>query len=173
VTGATGFLGRNLCQYLCAQNYPLRALVRPASNTTFLKSLGVELAAGDVTDAHSVRVAAQDCDYVIHTAAYFRLWGPPAPFEKTNFEGTRNVLDAALDAGVKKFLYVSTIIVVGPQPPGTIITEAMAYNPYPTDNYAKTKARAEQLAISYTSRGMAVVALRLGALYGPYGHYAF
>lgn len=173
ITGATGFLGRNLCEYLASQGYPLRALARPTSEISFLENIGVEVFRGDVTDAASVGAAMQGCDYVVHAAAHFRLWGPPEPFVETNVEGTRNVLEAALAAGVKKFIHISTIIVVGPQQPGVIITEATPCRPYPTDNYALTKYRGERLAHTYVERGLPLVILRLGALYGPHGHYAF
>lgn len=173
VTGATGFLGRNLCRHLAAQGYALRALVRPTSDTALLRQLGVELAPGDVTDAASVRAAARGCRFVVHTAAYFRLWGPPEPFIRTNIHGTQNVLRAALSAGVEKFIHISTIIVVGPQPAHAVITEATPCTPYRSDNYAKTKTIGEKLALEFSGRGLPVVVLRLGALYGPYGHYAF
>ena len=173
VTGATGFLGRNLCEHLASQGYKLRALVRPSSDTLFLKALNVETAIGDVTDADSVYAAMQGCEYVVHAAAYFRLWGPPEPFTQTNVEGTRNVLQAAQAVGVKKFVHISTIIVVGPQAPGAIITEETPRNPYPSDNYAKTKTQGERLAEDFAAKGLPVVILRLGALYGPHGHYAF
>jgi dihydroflavonol-4-reductase len=173
ITGATGFLGRNVCEYLVRQGYSLRALARPSSNTAFLESLGVEIAIGDVVDATSVKAAMAGCDKVVHAAARFRLWGPPEPFYQTNVEGTRHVLEAALAARVKRFVHISTIIVVGPQKPGVVITEETPCCPYPSDNYAKTKCLGEQLALSYVGRGLPVIVLRLGALYGPYGHYAF
>lgn len=174
ITGATGFLGRNLCEYLSSQGYALRALARPTSDTAFLKALGVEIAPGDVRDIEAVKAAVQGCDYVVHAAARFRLWGPREPFLATNVEGTRNVLDAAVAAGVQKFIHISTIIVVGPQGPGVVITEETACRPYPTDNYAQTKLIGERLARSYhEDKKLPVVVLRLGALYGPYGHYAF
>jgi nucleoside-diphosphate-sugar epimerase len=162
-----------MCEYLVGQGYRLRALARPTSNTAPLEALGVEIAPGNVWEADSVRVAMEGCDYVVHAAARFRLWGPPEPFIKTNVEGTRHVLETALAAGVKKFIHISTIIVVGPQPSGVVITEETPCRPYPSDNYAKTKCAGEGLALSYATKGLPVVILRLGALYGPYGHYAF
>jgi len=173
ITGATGFLGRNVCKHLAKQGYTLRALVRPTSDTIFLERLGIEIAIGDVVDAASVKAAMKGCHKVVHAAARFRLWGPPEPFYQTNVEGTRHVLEAALAANVKRLVHISTIIVVGPQEPGAIITEETPRCPYPTDNYAKTKCLGEQLALSYVDRGLPVLVLRLGALYGPYGHYAF
>jgi dihydroflavonol-4-reductase len=113
------------------------------------------------------------CDTVIHAAARFRLWGPPEPFEEINLWGTRNVLASAYTQGVRRFVHVSTIIVVGPRPPGIVITEETPYGPYLGDNYARTKMGGERLALSYAEIGLPVVVLRLGALYGPWGHYAF
>ncbi len=173
ITGATGFLGHNLCEHLARQGYSLRALARPSSDTAFLDALGIEVAIGDVTNPDSVCAAMQGCDQVVHAAALFRLWGPPEPFVRTNVEGTGHVLGSALANGVKKFIHISTIIVVGPQKSGVIITEGTPCEPYPTDNYANTKCRGERLALSYVEKGLPVVVLRLGALYGPYGHYAF
>jgi nucleoside-diphosphate-sugar epimerase len=174
ITGATGFLGRNLCSYLAAQGYQLRALVRSTSDASFLEALNnVEIAIGDVEDVQSVQAAMQGCHYVVHAAAYFRLWGPPEPFIKTNIQGTRNVLKAAHSAQVKRFIHISTIIVVGPQKAGDIISEQTPRNPYPSDNYAKTKSTGECLVLSYQDKGLPVIILRLGALYGPHGHYGF
>jgi dihydroflavonol-4-reductase len=173
ITGATGFLGSNVCEYLSSQGYSLKALARSTSDTSFLETLGVDIVRGDVSDLAAVRAAMQGCDYVVHAAAHFRLWGPPEPFIKTNVDGTHAVLEAALAAGVKKFIHISTIIVVGPQKPGVVITEETPCRPYPTDNYAQTKFLGERLAQSYVSKGLPLVILRLGALYGPYGHYAF
>jgi dihydroflavonol-4-reductase len=173
ITGATGFLGRNVGEYLSNQGYSLRALARPTSDTSFLEALGVDIVQGDVWDAASVQTAMRGCDYVVHAAAHFRLWGPPERFLKTNVEGTHNVLAAALAAGVKRFIHVSTIIVVGPQKPDVVITEETPCRPYPTDNYAQAKFLGERLAQNHVCKGLPVIILRLGALYGPYGHYAF
>jgi len=113
------------------------------------------------------------CDTIIHAAARFRLWGPPELFEDINLWGTRNVLATAYALDVKRFIHISTIIVVGPQSPGAVITETTPYGPYPGDNYARTKMGGERLALSYAEIGLPVIVLRLGALYGPWGHYAF
>jgi dihydroflavonol-4-reductase len=173
ITGATGFLGRNLGEYLANQGYQLRALVRPATDAGFLRSRGIEVFEGDVRDVESVRGAMVGCEKVIHAAAYFRLWGPPQPFNEINIKGSRNVLQAALEAKVERLVHISTIIVVGPQPPGSVITEQTPYGPYPGDHYARTKKKGEKLALAYAQKGLPVIVLRLGALYGPWGHYAF
>ena len=113
VTGATGFLGRNLCPYLVEQGHVLRALVRPTSQVEFLRDLGVELAVGDVRDAQSVLDAAQGCQKIIHAAGKFRFWGRHRDFFATNAQGTANVLKAAVQVKVDRFIYISTIAVAG------------------------------------------------------------
>lgn len=173
VTGATGFLGRNLCEYLVQRGHRVRVLARATSDTSFLEALGMEIATGDVRDLDTVRQAMAGCDRVIHAAACFRLWGPPDVFEETNLWGTRNVLATAYALNVNRLIHVSTIIVVGPQPTGSIITESTPYGPYPGDNYARAKMGGERLALSYAEVGLPVIVLRPGALYGPWGHYAF
>ncbi|MCG3208358.1 MAG: Aurachin B dehydrogenase [Anaerolineae bacterium] len=173
VTGATGFLGRNLCKHLVNQGYKLRALIRPTSDATFLNDLGVDVVVGDLCDETVVQVALDGCEQVIHAAANFRLWGASETFEIANVLGTNNLLKAASMTNVRQFVHISTIIVVGPQPRNTIITEQIPCTPYPGDHYACTKLKAEKLALSYLNRGLNVVVLRLGALYGPWGHYAF
>lgn len=164
VIGATGFLGSSLCQRLAHKGYSLRALARPTSDTLFLQALGVQVAAGDVRDLASVRAAMADCDTVIHAAARFLLWGPPELFEEINLWGTRNVLATAYALDVKRFIHMSTIIVVGPQPPGTIITEDTPCGPYHGDNYARTKMGGERLALSYAEVGLPAVMINFARL---------
>ncbi|MFQ5611460.1 MAG: NAD-dependent epimerase/dehydratase family protein [Anaerolineae bacterium] len=169
VTGATGFLGRNLCQRLLNQGYPLKALVRPGSDTDFLAK--AEVAYGDVTDYDSVLAAVHGCESIIHAAAVFRFWGSRQLFEQTNVLGAEHMLRAALAAGVKRFVYVSTVAVVGPPPDNIVIDETTPC--HPADDYQRTKLRAEQLALRfYRDQQLPVIVLRLGALYGPWGHYA-
>ncbi len=172
ITGATGFLGRNLCPSLVRQGYRLRALVRPASDHAFLRSLGVELAWGDVRDPEAVDRAVEGCWAVVHAAAKFRFWGDPAEFRAVNVEGTHNVLEAAVRTGVERFVHISTVVVVGRPPEGEVITEETPCRP--GDPYQRSKLEAERLALAYhRDHGLSVVVLRPGAIYGPWGRYAF
>jgi len=178
VTGATGFLGRNLCEQLIGQGDEVRALVRQRKRPDgeyeldFLRNLGVDLAWGDVRNAESVNRAIQGCQQVIHTAAIFRMWGPYREFHATNVEGTLNVLRAARQANVQRFVHVSTVAVAGRPLPGQVIDEDYPCAPY--DAYQRTKLEAERLVLSfYAQYGLPVVVVRPGAFYGPWGHYAF
>lgn len=172
ITGATGFLGRNLCPYLVEQGYRLRALVRPTSDYGFLQELGVELAWGDVRDPQTAMQAAEGCRAVVHAAARFRFWGPKEAFFSANVDGTRNLLQAARKAGVEQFIHISTIAVVGRPPKGEVITEETPC--HPLDPYQESKLAAERLALTYhRNYGLPVVVLRPGAMYGPWGRYAF
>lgn len=172
VTGATGFLGHNLCPYLASRGYHLRALVRPTSNVRFLKELGVELAYGDVRDRDSVAQAAQGCRWVVHAAGMFRFWGKREDFLAVNVEGTANTLEAAVRAGVERFVHISTIVVVGAPRSGQVLDEQAPCEP--RDDYQRTKLKAEGLVLcAQREQGLPVIVLRPGAFYGPWGRYAF
>jgi len=172
VTGATGFLGHTLCPYLVKHGHQLRAFVRPSSNWRFLRPLGVEFAWGDIRDAHAVYKATEGCRTVVHAAGKFRFWGRRQDFFATNLEGTRNALDAAQRAGVERFIYISTVAVVGTPRPQTVIDET--YPPTPQDNYQHSKLQAERLTLRYhQEHKVPTLVLRPGAFYGPGSRYAF
>ena len=172
VTGATGFLGRNLCPYVARRGYRLRALVRPTSDYAFLEALGAELAWGDLRDAASVERAVSGCRAVIHAAAKFRFWGDRESFFAVNVDGSRHVLEAARRAGVERFVHISTVAVVGRPPEDGVITEETPCRPL--DPYQESKLEGERLALAYhRDHGLPVVVLRPGAMYGPWGRYGF
>ena len=173
LTGATGFLGHHLVSHLQAAGHALRALVRPGSDTAFLEKRGVELAwAGDIGDRPALREACRDCDAVVHAAGHFRMWGNLCHFWQTNVGGTDAVMEAALYEGVQRLVYVSTAVVVGRTEPGRLVDESHPCRPQ--DHYQRTKLEAERLALAYQRNcGVGVVVVRPGALYGPWGRYAF
>jgi dihydroflavonol-4-reductase len=174
VTGATGFLGRHLIAQLARGDRPVRALVRPQSDAAFLAAYPqVEpFTVSGITDAAGVRAACAGCDAVVHAAAYFRMWGRPGTFVRTNVLGTQTVLGAAQQAGVARVVHVSSIAVVGRPLPGRVVDERHPCDPQ--DDYQRTKLAAERLALEAAAGGaLDVVVVRPGALYGPGGHYAF
>ncbi|HEU5215805.1 MAG TPA: complex I NDUFA9 subunit family protein [Gaiellaceae bacterium] len=107
VTGATGFIGPHVVHALRAREIPVRALVRDPARATRLAAWGVELAGGDVTDPASLHAACQGVDAVVHLVAIIR--GKPADFERVMAHGTRNVVAAAQEADVRRFVLASAL----------------------------------------------------------------
>ena len=147
--------------------------MRPSSDTSFLTQCGVELAiVPDIADSDAVNQACRGCDQVIHAAGRFRFWGTYAQFWQINVAGTTVMLNAALAAGVKKFIHISTIAVIGQTSGVGIIDEETACNPQ--EPYQITKWEAEKVALTYYNKhNLPVIILRPGAFYGPWGRYAF
>jgi NADH dehydrogenase len=107
VTGGTGFVGPHVVHALRARELPVRALVRDSQRASRLASWGVELTQGDVTDPTSLRSAMDGVDAVVHLVAIIK--GSPADFERVMAQGTRNVVAAAKDAGVRRFVLASAL----------------------------------------------------------------
>lgn len=115
VTGATGYIGGHVAAELLRRGYRVRALVRDKTDPGHLLTLGAEVARGNLLDAAAVERAVTGCDAVFHLAADFRLWAPDEQvIYRTNVDGTRQVLAAALAAGVSRVVYTSTIAVLIP-----------------------------------------------------------
>jgi dihydroflavonol-4-reductase len=179
VTGATGFLGRWLAPRLFQEGYHLRLLVRSQSDTSWMGAAGlldepkrVELVQGDITDQELIGQAMRGCRHVVHAAGYFRLWGASENFLRTNVTGTRVVAEAAIQAGVEKVVYVSSVAVVGVPPPGMEIDEDVPCAP--ADAYQESKLEAERVLRDLSAiAGLPVVILRPGAFYGPGSRYGF
>ncbi|MBC7092620.1 NAD-dependent epimerase/dehydratase family protein, partial [Candidatus Bipolaricaulota bacterium] len=114
VTGGTGFIGANVVRVLVDRGYQVRALVRPNSDRRNLAGLPVELVGGDVRDLDSVRTAVAGCGLVFHAAALYSFWVRPRQLiYQINVDGTRNVLQAALEAGVERVVYTSSGAALG------------------------------------------------------------
>jgi nucleoside-diphosphate-sugar epimerase len=165
VTGGSGFLGSHLVEALVARGEHVRALVRPTSNTAHLETLGVELAYGDLTDLPSLRAATLGIERVYHCAALAADWGPWAAFRAANVSGVRHLLQVALEAGVARFVHVSTTDVYGH--PDRPVDETAPYHlrGWP---YGDTKIEGERLVWAYYhGHGLPVTVVRPGNLYGP------
>lgn len=158
VTGATGLVGSAVVRELIHKGEEVKALVRPNSNRSNLEGLDVEEALGDITDYDSVRKALGECDRAYHVAALYTMDDRPEAYYRVNVEGTRNVLNACLDAGVQRVVYTSTIAAVGSARNGKLADEETVWDlgdlfiPYIT-----TKYMAEFEAWRACSRGLPVV----------------
>ena len=114
VTGATGFVGSAVLRQLLAAGHNVRALVRPNSDCRNLTGLPVEIVNGDVRDRQSLDRAMAGCSTLFHVAADYRLWVfKPDEMYETNAIGTRNVMLAAMDAGIKRVVYTSSVATLG------------------------------------------------------------
>ena len=159
VTGGTGFIGNHLVRRLCAEKLPVRVLVRPTSQLACLESLPVEVASGNLTDPESLKRSVAGCRTVFHVAADYRLWARhPEELYRNNVDGTANMLAAAFDAGVTRFVYTSTVGTIGFAEDGTEGTEADFPDPrHLSGHYKRSKFLAEQRALDYARDGHPVV----------------
>jgi uncharacterized protein YbjT (DUF2867 family) len=107
VTGGTGFVGGHVVHELRGRELPVRCLVRDLRKGSKLAGWGCELAEGDATDAASLHRAASGCDTVVHLVAIRQ--GPEEQFRRIMVEGTRSLLAAATDAGVRRFIHMSAL----------------------------------------------------------------
>jgi nucleoside-diphosphate-sugar epimerase len=166
VTGATGFIGGRLARRLLRDGYAVRCLVRASSDRSALEELDVEIALGDLTSAPSLARAVDGCDVVFHCGALVSDWATAKEIAAVNVGGTRNVLEASLDASVRRIVHLSSTDVYG-YPGGAGIDETYAGTRF-RNWYAQTKlaAEAEVHRAQRTERLEAVV-LRPATVYGP------
>jgi dihydroflavonol-4-reductase len=119
VTGASGFVGSAVVRHLIKAGHQVRALVRSTSSRINLADLRLEIFEGDLRDAQSLIRAMAGIRYVFHVAADYRLWARnPQDIVRTNVEGTRNLMNAALRAGVERTVYTSSVATLKAQPDG-------------------------------------------------------
>lgn len=169
VTGASGFLGSHLVDRLTERGERVRALVRDSSDTSYLESRDVELAAGDVTVPLTVGAAMKDVDTVYHAAAQVTDWAPWKDFQSVTVDGTQNVFSAAVTAGVRRVLHVSSDAVYALSATRDVLTEA---SPLERrfgwlDYYRRSKSIAERTARRFMQGGNVEVSIvRPGLLLG-------
>lgn len=167
VTGGSGFIGKHLAARLARTDHTVRCLVRSPERGTLLTNFGVELALGDVTRSETLTEALRGMDCVIHLANVYTMWTPkPEEMWKVNVEGTRNLMEAAAQAGVGKVVYVSTVAVYG-QPADKPFHEDSVPGPKFFSTYARTKAEGDRIAWEYhQKRGLPLTVLYPGIVLG-------
>ena len=167
ITGATGFVGSHVAEEAIRRGGTVRALARPNSDTTHLRSLGAEIVPGDLTDPAILATAANGVDYVIHCAAKVGDWGPVDDYRAVNVEGLRALLDAVRGQPLTRFVHVSSLGVYEARHHyGTNETEPLPANHI--DGYTQSKVECETLALEYHRKyEVPVTILRPGFIYGP------
>jgi nucleoside-diphosphate-sugar epimerase len=172
LTGGTGFIGGKLAATLRARGYEVRCLVRRTSKVEELVKLGVELCYGDLSDPGSFKALTRDGDVVYHLAALVSDWGKKEEFYKMNVEGTRDLLRASKEAGVKRFVYMSTSTVLWKSDFWNVHNMVDIDESYPhpenyNDNYNESKAAAERVVMGFfREAGMETVVIRPSAVWG-------
>ncbi|WP_089946168.1 NAD-dependent epimerase/dehydratase family protein [Candidatus Entotheonella palauensis] len=166
VTGGTGFTGSALTRRLLEQGHQVAVLDnQPGYFYDELKALGAEMILGSVSDRDAVRKVMRDCEVVHHVAAAFRLVNlPKQVYWDVNVEGTRYLMDTALEYGVRKFINCSTCGVHGDVKNGPADE---TFPIAPEDYYQYTKYEAEKIVPEFVDRGLKVVTIRPTAIYGP------
>ncbi len=166
VTGGTGFIGGRLVERLVLEcNADVRVLVRNFANASRIARFPVEMVHGNVTESTDVAAAVDGCDIVFHCA--WEVQDSESMERRINVEGTGNVLKAALQAGVKRVVHLSTVLAYGATPDGDF-DETTSRNP--DNTYGKSNLETERLAVSYTEKqGLPVSVLQPTIVYGPYG----
>ena len=159
VTGATGFLGSHVARTLLAEGAELRLLVRANSRTDNIADLAAECAVGDLRDLESLRRGISGCEVVFHVAADYRLWAVDGrELYQSNVEGTRNILQAARENGVRRVVYTSSVATMGFGNNGRMTDET---TPVALENmigdYKRSKFMAERLVIDAAHRAQDVV----------------
>ena len=147
LTGATGFLGSAIARALVAEGHEVRALVRAETPRHVLRGLPVTYLEGDLRDEASVAGAARGAQSVIHCAADYRIWVPdPERMAEINVGGTARVMRAALEAGCRRVVHVSSVATLKPRADGTPATEEDAATPEQAIGpYKRSKTEAERL----------------------------
>jgi dihydroflavonol-4-reductase len=155
VTGGSGFVGAAVVRQLLQAGHAVRALIRPTSTRTNLVKLPIEIVQGDLRDPDSLRRAMVGIRFVFHVAADYRLWARhPQDIVRTNVEGTRALMEAALAAGVERIVYTSSVATLKARPDGA-----------PSDETAPLEAASAVGAYKYSK----VVAERLVETLVPTG----
>jgi dihydroflavonol-4-reductase len=168
VIGASGFLGSHVTRRLVDDGHDVRVMLRKTSSTKAIDDLEVERLYGDVFDDEALRAAMAGCDVVYYCVVDARMWlRDPTPLFRTNVEGLRHVLDAAVDADLKKFVFTSTTgtLAINDTRP---VTEDDPHNWTEGGAYIEARVAAEKLVLTHArEHGLPAVALCVSTTYGP------
>lgn len=175
VTGATGFVGRNLVPRLASEGMEVCALVRRGANKSTVKRLSTStsrILVGDVSKYEEIADALKQerIETVVHLAAIVQRKGTKASrqmYLRTNVDGTLNICKACLETGAKRLVHMSTADVHGPNASDQLIDESYPYAP--ATDYEMSKAAADKLVLDFAKNGLETIVLRPPLIYGHPG----
>lgn len=168
VTGASGFVGSAVARKLAARGHHVRVLMRAASPRTNLEGFDAEPVEGDMLDGKAMRRALQDCRYLFHVAADYRLWARDREeIVRNNRDGTRNVMEAALAEGIEKIVYTSSVATLKPIA-GQSVDETSRHDERSAIGaYKRSKVVAEQVVEHMIARGLPATIVSPSTPIGP------
>ncbi len=175
VTGASGFVGSAIVRHLLAAGYQVRVLLRAESPPDNLAGLDIQQVIGDLTDAASLKAAVKGCSSLIHTAADYRLWAPDFDvIYAANVQGTKHIMHAALDAGIERIVYTSSVATLGVCANGIYANKTLADENTPSSlgemigHYKRSKFMAEAVVRKMAAEdGLPVVIVNPSMPAGP------
>jgi nucleoside-diphosphate-sugar epimerase len=160
-------MGRTLTELLRKRDDAVVGQVRRRSGATFLRRMGAEPVMSDLTRARLLAEAMSGCDLAIHVAQFFDFWAPqPSTFHTVNVHGTECTMNAALEAGVRRVVLVSSSVTIGERP-GSWGTERTVHRGYTLTAFERSMLAAEQTALRYRSKGIEVVIVNPGLVIAP------
>lgn len=169
VTGVNGFIGSHIAERLLHEGHEVHGLVRKTSNLDFICGMNIKLHYGDILLPETLTEAVAENEVVIHNAGLASDWGPLDLFMKINFEGTKNIVNAALSGGVKRIVYMSSTAIHG-----FGSKEMMNENSPVTPSvfpYSQSKWMAEKWLMDFAAQsGIEAVAIRPGNVFGTRDH---
>lgn len=168
ITGGTGFVGGRVVELLRGTPHELRCLVRDPKKARAVRDAGADIIVGDLTDKASLLEGMRGCDWVASIANLLEFWVPDrSAYTRVNVEGTRNVLEAALETGVSKVVHVSTVAVYGDAE--WPISEDSTPGPKVVGEYMRSKRVGDDVAWElYETRGLPLVMVYPGGVIGPH-----
>ena len=169
VTGATGFLGSAIARELLRDGRKIKLLARGNADLRNIEGLEAEVVKGDLRDRESLKSAMVGCSRLYHVAAYYSLWDQDKKLiYDINVQGTRNILETALELGLERVVYTSTVGCIGLSEDRTPTNEDQPMDPATLSNdYKISKFQAEKIALEMHDRGLPVVIVNPSTPIGP------
>ena len=170
ITGANGYIGKSLCKTLNKLNKPIVAIVRSENSIKPLRGINTRVI-GNITSNTNWSQALENCEVIIHCAGKAHAMSGKDNFNDyytVNADGTKNLAEQAVEAGVKKLIFLSSIKVNGENTDKKNLKFSYNHLPDPDDHYAKSKFEAEKMLWNISLKtGLEVIVFRLPLVYGP------